>query len=226
MCSKIVVEQLFAGKPQAFGPKQSPSSIIKTQFTSLQVKVDGAIEDEQGNKKLHGGPFMALHQFAQPSYAKLALAFEGIANQLLIGSIGENISTASMQEDSVFIGDEYAVGSTLLKVVSPRAPCAKINHRYATPKVDLFIAQHGLTGWYYSVVKEGEISVGDQMTLQYRNESAQSIKQIWQLRQLTRPTQSSKTWLDMANYAFQDPNLAPEWQAHMHRVSVQLAKLV
>ena len=57
----MFVEALCAGKPQQFGARQSPSSIIKKPFEQLNVKLDGAIEDEQSNKKLHGGPEMARH---------------------------------------------------------------------------------------------------------------------------------------------------------------------
>jgi len=65
------ITTLFAGKPQAFGPRKSLSSIVKTPYEQLQIESTGAREDEQGNKKLHGGVQMALHQYAQESYEVL-----------------------------------------------------------------------------------------------------------------------------------------------------------
>lgn len=46
----MLVNALFAGKPQPFSPSQSPSSIIKYRFEQLHIKFDGAVEGEQGQK--------------------------------------------------------------------------------------------------------------------------------------------------------------------------------
>ncbi|MFT5282899.1 MAG: MOSC domain-containing protein YiiM [Kangiellaceae bacterium] len=224
MNSFSIVEHLFAAKPKPFGPRQSPSSIVKMSHTTLHVKYEGAIEDEQGNKKLHGGPYMALHQFAQQSYLSITEAFPNAAERIIIGSIGENISAPNMNESNVFIGDQYQIGSAILKVVSPRAPCSKINQRYGQGKIDLYVAKHAITGWYYSVLQEGEISKGDEIILLHRDDSPISIKQIWALRQLQLPTENPHACMALASRAFQDPSLAPQWQAFMHKVTVRLAK--
>lgn len=226
MKSLSQVENLYAGKPQAFGPRQSPSSIIKQPHSRLQIKYDGAFEDEQGNKKLHGGPYMALHQFAQQSYSILSEHFPQASKSLLPGTIGENISAPHMHEGNVFIGDQYQIGSALVKVVSPRAPCAKINHRYGIPKIDLCVAKYAITGWYYSVLEEGDIHVGDDILLQHREDSAISVKEIWELRQLALPTKDPIAKMALATKAFQEPSLAPEWQAYMHRVRLRLTKYI
>ena len=177
----MFVEALFAGKPRPFGPRQSPSSIIKQPFTELNVMHDGAVEDEQGNKKLHGGPEMAMHQFAQESYAILKKQFPAIASKLVLGSIGENISAADMSDTTVFIGDVYRIGEVVLEVNSPRAPCSKINQRYAEKNIDLFIAEHGITGWYYRVIETGKMCIGDKFELQHRLSRTCSIKEIMRL---------------------------------------------
>lgn len=219
-----MVEHLYAGKPQAFGPRQSPSSIMKEPHNVLTVRFDGALEDEQGNKKLHGGPFMALHQFAQPSYQLLSKQFSHAPQAIAVGTIGENISSAKLDEENVFIGDEYQIGNAILQVVSPRAPCAKINHRYGLAKIDAFVAKHGLTGWYYSVLKEGNIATGDDIILVERCREPISVRQIWDLRQLQLRSESPQLSMELATRAFQERALAPEWQAHMHRASIKLAQ--
>ena len=220
------VEHLYAGKPQAFGPKGSPSSIVKQDHSHLTIKYDGALEDEQGNKKLHGGPFMALHQYSQSAYKRLASAFPNAPLAIHLGTIGENISAPNMTEKDVFIGDLYSIGEAVLKVVSPRAPCAKINHRYGIRNIDLYVAKHDITGWYFSVEQEGRISVNDDIELVHRERTALSVAQIWQLRKLVIPCDNPSKWLTLANQAVDEPALAPEWQAHLHRIATKLSKLV
>ncbi|MDT0596147.1 MOSC domain-containing protein [Glaciecola petra] len=219
------ISHLFAGKPQPFGPRKSPSSIIKSPHTSLHIDSEGANEDEQGNKKLHGGPFMAIHQYAQDSYSKLADAFPNTKVAFTIGSIGENISAPEMNEDNVYIGDKYAIGSVILEVVSPRAPCSKINHRYGVRKIDLFIAEHALTGWYFRVAQTGQINCGDKVVLVSRNESRISVKDIWKLRQLKKQTSalnSSGQYLEQLDRALQLEALSPEWQGHLNTVKKKM----
>lgn len=215
------VTHLFAGKPQAFGPRRSPSSIIKSPHTVLNINKEGALEDEQGNKKLHGGPYMALHQYAQESYPILASEFPNTKVNFCIGSIGENISVPEMNESNVFIGDHYAIGSVVLQVVSPRAPCSMINHRYGKKKIDQYIAKLGLTGWYFSVVQEGQIKCDDQVSLIDRTPEQVSVGDIWRLRNI-KNTLNESTDIDecseQLNIALSITALSPEWQGHLSRV--------
>jgi MOSC domain-containing protein YiiM len=202
----MLVDALFAGKPQAFGPRQSPSSIIKQAFEKLHIEIDGAIEDEQGNKKLHGGPEMALHQYSQESYLTLRNKFTSIADKLVIGSIGENISAPHMNDCNVFIGDTYRIGSVIIQVNSPRAPCVKINQRYGVQNIDLFISEQGVTGWYYRVIEAGTINVGDEITLEHRLQHTKSIADIMRLVRHKDSPASEKSDAAAIN------GLAAEWR--------------
>lgn len=208
------ISALFAGKPIPFGPRKSPSSIVKHPHNSLTIETDGAIEDEQGNKKLHGGPEMALHQFAQGSYQYLQQAFPDVAEKMHIGSIGENISAPDMDETNVYIGDIYRMGDVVLQVSSPRAPCSKINQRYGKKKVDTFILENGLTGWYFRVLQGGKISINDIITLDKRNENPISVRTLMQMSQPLEGMSSSKEALLAAR---EQCGLAPEWQDKLAR---------
>lgn len=201
----MYVEALYAGKPVPFGPRKTPSSIIKQPFQTLNVRFDGALEDEQGNKKLHGGPEMALHQYSQFGYQVLKNHFESIADRFVIGSIGENISAPDMTDENVLIGDIYKIGTVILQVSSPRAPCVKINQRYFYKGIDLFIANQGITGWYYRVLREGKITIGDSISLDERDEESPTIKEVMRLSR--SKTASKKQKQDAANA----PGLALEW---------------
>lgn len=220
-----LVEGLFAGKPQPYGKRKTLSSIEKTPHSMLNMGKLGAFEDEQGNKKLHGGPFMACHQYAQASYKLLQENFPEIAGKFFYGSIGENVSAPSMNENSVFIGDEYKLGSTVLRVVSPRAPCSRINERYGKTKIDQFIAQHGITGWYYSVVEEGRVHLGDKIELIKRLDSPVSVKQVWQIRNLKEQVNDPGLALKLAYHALQQKALSPEWQGHLNRTIKKIQRL-
>lgn len=208
------ISALFAGKPIPFGPRKSPSSIIKRPYNSLIIDTNGALEDEQGNKKLHGGPQMALHQFAQGSYQILQQAFADVAEKMHVGSIGENISVPDMDETNVYIGDIYRIGDVLLQVSSPRAPCSKINQRYGKKKIDTFILEHGLTGWYFRVLQGGIITINDNMALEQRNQNPISVRTLMQMSKPLDGMQFSKEDILAAK---EQGELAPEWQDKLAR---------
>jgi MOSC domain-containing protein YiiM len=211
---QMKISALFAAKPVPFGPRKSPSSIVKHSLSFLTVEVDGALEDEQGNKKLHGGPQMALHQFAQGSYQKLKEAFPDAADKMQIGSIGENISAPNMDETNVYIGDVYRMGEALVQVSSPRAPCSKINQRYGKKRVDTFILEHGLTGWYFRVLQEGKIAVNDDISLDKRNANPVSVRT---LMQMSKPQEGMHFSKEALLAAMEQPELAPEWKDKLAR---------
>lgn len=206
---------LFAGKPQPFGPRGKPSSIIKSPHQQLTIDFEGALEDEQGNKKLHGGPQMALHQYALQSYDVLRQAFPNLAQQLTLGSIGENICAAQMHDSNVYIGDIYQIGELRLQVSSPRAPCAKINQRYGQQKIDLFILEQGITGWYFRVLTPGIMRLGDEISLQHRDAQPVSVKD---LMHMTKPPKNVSFTEAQLRHAHSIEALAPEWKNKLARI--------
>lgn len=178
MSPTFKVSGLFAGKPQPMGPRGAPSSIVKSAINALTVHFDGTDEDEQANKKLHGGPEKVLHQFCPTSYLTLAKHFPG--GNFEIGSIGENISVEGMDDATVYIGDVWQFGEVELQVSAPRAPCNKISQRFGIPNLDRFVGERGITGWYYRVIKTGVIHLGDTVTLLSREDNTTDVHTLMQ----------------------------------------------
>lgn len=174
----MFVNDLFAGKPQPLGPRGAPSSIVKTPVDYLTVEIDGTLEDEQANKRLHGGPEKVLHQFAPSHYQTLAEHFSD--TQFPVGSIGENISIEGMDDSNVFIGDIWKIGSVVLQVSAPRAPCNKISLRFDVKNLDRFVGERGITGWYYRVIDTGVIRLGDEVSLVDRPANTVNVQTLMQ----------------------------------------------
>ena len=59
---------LFAGKARPIGPKNALSGIDKRPVTSVKVDHLGITDDIQVDKRFHGGPERALHQYALHGY--------------------------------------------------------------------------------------------------------------------------------------------------------------
>jgi MOSC domain-containing protein YiiM len=207
----MFIQQLFAATPVPFGPKGSPSSIVKSPVSQLSVLIDKTIEDEQGNKRLHGGVEKVLHQYSIDSYAVFAQHFPDHANDFVPGSIGENIAVAGMTDKNTRIGDIYRMGEVLLQVSSPREPCCKISQRFGIKGLDSFVNQHGITGWYFRVLEPGIIKQGDKVTLEMTDSGSLSI---YQFMAVLNNKSATKECLESAA-AISD--LDPEWAKRLLR---------
>jgi MOSC domain-containing protein YiiM len=159
---------LYSGKLTNIGEKRSPTGINKQSMSQVSVDELGIIGDIQVDKRYHGGPEKALHQYALSSYEKIVKRYPLLHKQVNPGMIGENLSTTDMNEHNVCIGDIYKVGGAILQVSSPRIPCWKIDAKFKQPDLHQFISQHRLNGWYYRVLQAGDITLRDVFVLQQR----------------------------------------------------------
>lgn len=155
------IQGLYCGKAQILKPSSEYTGIYKQPVSFVEVDELGIKGDVQVDKRYHGGPDKALHQYSLPSYRRIVEAYTELGGAAVPGSIGENITIAEMSEATVCIGDKYRFGSVLVQVSEPRRPCWKINAIFKQSDLTEFIAREGITGWYYRVLEAGEISLGD-----------------------------------------------------------------
>lgn len=158
------IDEIMVGKVAPFGPSGEPSAINKLPVSGpVKLEKLGFSGDNQADKRFHGGVHKAVHHFPAEHYDSLKALFPDFPST--IGGFGENISTRGIVEKDLCLGDIFSVGSVLIQVSQGRQPCWKLNVRFHNPKMAKLIQENGWTGWYYRVLTEGEIMVGDQLTL-------------------------------------------------------------
>lgn len=157
---------LFIGDIRPLPESGRPTGMYKQPVVGpLELDREGFIGDRQADRRVHGGPDKAVHLYPARHYARLAGRFPDAAPQLVIGSLGENISTPDLDESNVRIGDIWRLGSAELQVCQPRNPCWKIDERFASDGMAAFIAEQRLTGWYWRVLTPGRVAPGDALEL-------------------------------------------------------------
>jgi MOSC domain-containing protein YiiM len=198
--------QLFSGTPRYIGDEGQFSAIWKQPAAGpVRITREGLVGDAQADRRVHGGPEKAVHHYAADNYARLATRFPGIASDLVVGSIGENVSTSGVDEATVCIGDIYRLGTALVQVSQPRRPCWKIDARYGLAGITAFINESGHTGWYYRVLEEGTAATGDAFALEERLPGAISLDFLWTSWHRHRPDAVRLRAIAQA------PGLTPAW---------------
>lgn len=137
------------------------SSIIKHPVDVLRIRTHGIETDEVANTKYHGGDMRVVHHYSQKNYNILKQTFPDIAERFIPGSFGENIVTQDLSEEELNIGDIYQLGTAKVQLTVSRRPCATINYSYQDNRILKEVMQTGHTGWFYRVLEEGEVRVGD-----------------------------------------------------------------
>ena len=94
------------------------------------------------------------------------------------GAFGENFTTEGLVETQVCMGDEYRVGSAVVKVTTPRLPCFKLAAKFRRDDMIARFLGSGFSGFYLSVISEGEVGIGDEIVLVGREEPAVTIAEV------------------------------------------------
>lgn len=180
--------QVFLGGIRPLPPDNQPTGIFKQEvLMPVWVGREGLAGDAQADRRVHGGPEKALHQYAIANYARLATAFPDAARLLIPGSIGENLSAPEWDETKVAIGDVFRLGDSTIQVSQPRSPCWKIDNRFSIEGMAQFIAEQRITGWYFRVLEEGAVEPGSEFERIQRNGCPVSIAELLSLWAEHRP---------------------------------------
>jgi MOSC domain-containing protein YiiM len=121
-----------------------------------ETNLDG---DRQADLTVHGGVNKAV--YAYPSEHYKYWRHELPTEELSWGSFGENFTTEGLLESGVCMGDQYRIGSAVVKVTTPRLPCFKLAAKFQREDMIKRFLQSGFSGFYLSVIEEGEVGAGD-----------------------------------------------------------------
>jgi len=115
--------------------------------------------DRQADLSVHGGPTKAVYLYPAQHYDYWRDELGD--GELAWGSFGENFTVDGLDEETVFIGDEFLVGSARLVVTEPRMPCFKLGIRFDRADMVKRFLSSQRTGFYFGVVEEGVVQAGD-----------------------------------------------------------------
>jgi MOSC domain-containing protein YiiM len=166
---KYKIVGLFIGTPKEFGPNKFVTSIDKLPVSnSLIIKNESIEGDHAFNLKYHGGPDRVLHHYSLEQYEYLRSVFPENEELFQPGSYGENLCTEMLTEKDLCIGDVFKLGTARIQVTEGRRPCGTIDIKYGIKGVLKEIRESGRYGWFYKVLKEGQVNLEDSLEFEER----------------------------------------------------------
>jgi len=198
----------YNGGPVATGIFKEP---VPGPVMLRTLNLDG---DRQADLSVHGGVSKAVYAYPSEHYEFWKKELPEM--ELSYGMFGENFTTEGLREDAVNVGDRFRVGQTELMVTEPRLPCYKLGIKFGRADIIKRFLQSRRTGFYFAVVKEGEVKAGDAIELLSRDANNIAISDI------TRLYAFEKDDLETLRRAVKLEALSESWREYFQR---QIKKL-
>jgi MOSC domain-containing protein YiiM len=167
------------------------------------LNLDG---DRQSDLSLHGGPQKAVYVYPSEHYEFWKQELPDM--DLPWGVFGENLTTTGLFETEINIGDKFRIGTGEVMVTQPRMPCYKLGIRFGRADIIKRFLISQRSGFYLSVLKEGEVGAGDEFQLLEKNNSGVRVVDI------TRLFSSDKENVDLMRRAIATEALPESWRKY------------
>jgi MOSC domain-containing protein YiiM len=149
---------------------------VEGRVAMRTLNLDG---DRQADLMVHGGKYKAVYCYALAHYDYWKHELPG--HDLPTGSFGENLTTDGLAEESVHLGDRFAIGSAEVVVTQPRMPCYKLAVKFQSDDMVKRFLASGRTGFYVAVTREGDVGAGDEIRVISRDSNAVPVGEITRL---------------------------------------------
>jgi MOSC domain-containing protein YiiM len=132
--------------------------------------------DRQGDLTVHGGAHKAVYAYPVEHYEYWRGELPDM--ELPWGMFGENFTVEGLLEQEVNIGDRFRIGTAEVVVTQPRLPCYKLGLKFGRPDMVKRFLVSRRTGFYFAVLKEGQVEAGDTVELLSQDENKVTVTDI------------------------------------------------
>lgn len=226
MNSDVRLLSIQVGIPQSFGRPGAADPMERPWTTSIhKAPASGRVwlgktnlaGDAQADLRVHGGPDKAVNVYPSEHYA--LWREEPRLASMPFGAFGENFTVRGLTEPGVCIGDVYEVGEAIVQVSQPRQPCWKLARRWQMKDLTARVEATGLTGWYFRVLKEGQVEAGESLRLLERPQSEWTVETANLL--MTGRRQDAQAARRLAAC----PELSASWRRSLLKIAAMLDDL-
>ncbi len=163
-------EILWRGKTVRTSVWKSPVE-GKRMVRRLNIEGDG-----QGDLASHGGEHRAVFVYQMDSYKYWQDELR--RTDFTFGQFGENFTVEGLPDAEVCVGDQYRIGGALFEVTQPRVTCYRVGIRMNEPRMPRLLVSHGRPGFYFRVLREGEVQAGDEIIRVTAGPEGMSVAEI------------------------------------------------
>lgn len=176
------------GKPQKYtlGDVSIETSMVRHPVAEIQINKLRVEGDEFSDPRFHGTFDAVIYALSADRYPE----WEQFLNKSCpLGFLGENLSIDKLREEDFFLGDEYQVGTALLRATGPRYPCNKLNYVSGDKRLHREFEERNWPGIYFEVLKAGKAKPGDELKLLKRIQDQFTVLDLYQAMRAKKKSQ-------------------------------------
>jgi MOSC domain-containing protein YiiM len=157
--------------------------------------------DDQADREVHGGPDKAIYAYALED---IAWWEEELGRALGPAAFGENLTTSGVDVTRALVGERWEIGTALLEVSEPRAPCWKLGAKMGDLAFPKRFTKAGRPGAYLRIAREGILAAGDEIRIVSRPEHGVSVGDVFRIYAKER---------GRASLLLSIPGLSEDWKS-------------
>ena len=173
----VALISVNAGTPRLLGVRKGQeihSAIDKHPVTGaveVELRADNLEGDAQSSTS-HGGPDMKLYAYPVEHLHSWA---DEYGRAFPPGRIGENLTVAGWDEQTVCIGDVWSWGEATIQVSQPRSPCYKLAMQMGLPDLPRRFERRQRCGWYLRILGAGSVPLAGPIVVVERDAASISV---------------------------------------------------
>lgn len=142
---------------------------------------DGVEGDDSGDRSVHHDAWMKVYAYSLEDYDYWSAELGAPVGP---GQFSENLTTSGVDLNAALVGEVWSVGGALLQISHVRIPCQTFKGWMGasgydeTAWVKRFTAA-GRPGPYFRVLEEGEVRVGDHITVVERPSHDVTVSELF-----------------------------------------------
>lgn len=144
----------------------------------VSINASGLVGDTVVDTTHHGGVDQAVYLYSDQDYAWWATELQ---QEMPFGMLGENLTLSSFGTTALRVGDRLRINTILLEITFPRIPCATLGARMGEPGFVQRFIQAQRPGIYGRVLEDGELQVGDAVTILPTPHNFPTVTELYKL---------------------------------------------
>jgi len=148
----------------------------KPIHTKVRVTKFGIEGDTIVDQNVHGGLDQAVYIYSKEDYEWWS---QQIGKAIAPGTFGENLTISGFDVDDFVVGDRLQINNVLLEISAPRTPCFKLAAVMNDATFGRQFAKAAKPGAYARVLTEGDLEIGNTITLIKTELHYPTVKEIF-----------------------------------------------
>ncbi|WP_238528044.1 MOSC domain-containing protein [Aquimarina agarivorans] len=149
----------------------------KSVVSGIFLGTEDVDDDHVVDRRFHGGVDKACYLYSADFYTYWKALYPNLEWEY--GMFGENLTVKGLNEQEIFVGNQYKIGEAKVEISQPRQPCFKFGHKMGDSGILKQFINTTFSGIYVRVLQKGMVKPEDKMQLLVEKSNNPTIAEVF-----------------------------------------------